>query len=91
MVAAPNPSLTAMTVLRATGGVGLAATRARPVLLCDRFTPGLCSLVVARGHDEFFTAAAPLTFAAEQDEDGAVSGLRRTGRLVNSMAFMLLN
>ena len=36
---------------------------------------GLRSLVLARGDDEFFTAAAPLTFAAEQGEDGAVSGL----------------
>ena len=36
---------------------------------------GLRSLVLARGDDEFFTAAAPLTFVAEQVEDGAVSGL----------------
>ena len=40
-----------------------------------QFPNGLRSLVLARGDDEFFTAAASLTFAAEQDEDGAVSGL----------------
>ena len=36
---------------------------------------GLRSLVLARSRDEFFIAAAPLTFVAEQGEDGAVSGL----------------